>query len=158
MPYKIRKRKCKQSNNLVGDYIVVKIKPSGKEEKVSCHKTKEKARGAISAKHAASNNEIVKISVDMLRKIIKEEVESVFIVSEGLRTMPNTQEVDLKWYRDGQNRFIEVIHSNGWLFQRDDSVPALLSSSNILEIASNEWRRIVNDNDRLTVKTVEKNE
>ena len=77
MPYKIRKRKCKQSNNLVGDYIVVKIKPSGKEEKVSCHKTKEKARGAISAKHAASNNEIVKISVDMLRKIIKEEAQKL---------------------------------------------------------------------------------
>jgi hypothetical protein len=66
-----------------------------------------------------------------------------------------TQEADLKWHRDRQDRIIEVIHSNGWLFQRDDSVPALLSSGDILEIAANEWHRVIKGNGELIVKITE---
>ena len=66
-----------------------------------------------------------------------------------------TQEADLKWHRDRQDRIVEVIHSNGWLFQRDDSVPALLSSGDILEIAANEWHRVIKGNGELIVKITE---
>jgi quercetin dioxygenase-like cupin family protein len=66
-----------------------------------------------------------------------------------------TQEADLKWHRDRQDRIIEVIHSNGWLFQRDDSVPALLSSGDILEIAANEWHRVIKGEGELIVKITE---
>ena len=67
----------------------------------------------------------------------------------------STPEDQLVWHRDRQNRIVEVIHSNGWRFQRDDSVPALLSSGDILEIAANEWHRIIKGEGDLIVKITE---
>ena len=32
-------------------------------------------------------------------------------------------EESLEWHRDSQDRLLEVINGNGWLFQRDNSVP-----------------------------------
>ena len=73
-----------------------------------------------------------------------------------LRLFPaEVDEADLKWHRDRQDRVVEVIHSNGWLFQRDDSVPALLSPGDILEIYANEWHRVIKGNGRLVVKITE---
>lgn len=73
-----------------------------------------------------------------------------------IRLFPSTaREVDLKWHRDRQDRVVEVIHSNGWMLQRDDSVPALLASGDILEITANEWHRVVKGKGDLIVKIVE---
>ena len=53
--------------------------------------------------------------------------------STRIRSFSSTVPKDhLIWHRDRQDRVVEVIHSNGWLFQRDDSVPALLSPGDIL--------------------------
>ena len=49
MPYKIIKKKCKQSNGKKGKYIVAKKSDNKKQ---SCHTTKEKAKSAIRARHA----------------------------------------------------------------------------------------------------------
>lgn len=90
---------------------------------------------------------------------MKPYIEKQINESTLIRSFPsNTQEVDLKWHRDRQNRIIEVIHSNGWLFQRDDSVPTLLSSGDILEIAANEWHRIIKGEGEFVVKIVSRNE
>ena len=64
-------------------------------------------------------------------------------------------EDDLIWHRDRQDRVVEVIHSNGWMFQRDDSVPALLSSGDILEISANEWHRVIKGEGDLVIKITE---
>ena len=87
---------------------------------------------------------------------MKPYVEKQLNESTMIRLFPSsTKEVNLKWHRDRQDRIVEVIHSNGWLFQRDDSVPALLSSGDILEIAANEWHRIIKGQGDLAVKIVE---
>ena len=49
-----------------------------------------------------------------------------------------TQEADLKWHRDRQDRIIEVIHSNGWLFHCNDSVAASRAFGDILKITVSE--------------------
>ena len=77
----------------------------------------------------------MKISVNKLRQLNETTLIRLF--------QSITQEVDLKWHRDRQNRVVGVIHSNGWMFQCNDSVPALLSSSDILEIAANNWHSVI---------------
>tara|TARA_Y100000591_G_C21234731_1_gene406229 strand:+ start:32 stop:223 length:192 start_codon:yes stop_codon:yes gene_type:complete len=49
MPYKILKKKCKQSNGKKGKYIIVKKSDNKKQ---SCHTSKEKAKSAIRARYA----------------------------------------------------------------------------------------------------------
>ena len=47
MPWKVRKRDCRQkSTERGGSYAVVKIKRDGGEEQESCHTSKPKAQGA----------------------------------------------------------------------------------------------------------------
>ena len=76
--------------------------------------------------------------------------------SSRIRSFSSTASEDnVLLLRDRQNRIVEVIHSNGWRFQRDDSVPALLSSGDILEIAANEWHRIIKGEGDLIVKITE---
>ena len=80
------------------------------------------------------------------------------MISESVRVrsfLDNVSEDRLVWHRDRQNRVVEVIHSNGWLFQRDNSVPALLSSGDILEIAANEWHRVIKGQGELVLKIIE---
>ena len=47
MPYKIIKRKCKQSSGKKGKYIIVKKSDNKKQ---SCHTSKEKAQSAVRAR------------------------------------------------------------------------------------------------------------
>ena len=49
MPYKIIKRKCKQSSGKKGKYIIVKKSDNKKQ---SCHTSKEKAQSAVRARYA----------------------------------------------------------------------------------------------------------
>ena len=49
MPYKILKRKCKQSSGKKGKYVVVKKTDNKKQ---SCHTSKKKAQGAVKARYA----------------------------------------------------------------------------------------------------------
>lgn len=87
---------------------------------------------------------------------MKPYIEKLLNESTRVRLFSSdTPEVDLIWHRDRQNRVVEVIHSNGWMFQRDDSVPALLSSGDILEIARNEWHRVIKGNGDLILKITE---
>jgi len=87
---------------------------------------------------------------------MKPYMEKQLNESTLIRLFPSTaREVDLKWHRDRQDRVVEVIHSNGWMLQRDDSVPALLASGDILEITANEWHRVVKGKGDLIVKIVE---
>ena len=52
MPWKVRRRKCKQASGKPGKYVVVKVKRNGKEEKESCHISKDKAQAATRARYA----------------------------------------------------------------------------------------------------------
>lgn len=70
MPYKIRSRKCRQSDGSQGTHAVVKLKKDG-EEQTSCHTSEDSAKGSIRARHA--NEAIMRISESDLRRIIEEE-------------------------------------------------------------------------------------
>ena len=70
MPYKIRSRKCRQSDGTQGTHAVVKLK-DGSEEQTSCHTSEDSAEGSIRARHA--NEAIMRISESELIRIIKEE-------------------------------------------------------------------------------------
>ena len=139
MPYKIRKRKCRQSDDQSGDYVVVKINASGKEEKVSCHKTKEKAQGAISAKHAGGTNEIAKVYICDIRKIIKEEIEKYSALSEGLRYhIDRGVGVDRNIFRPESESFFELFRevrnlSTLGLYQLNESERELIEETDIGE-------------------------
>ena len=52
MPYKVRKRDCKQSDGSKGTHVVLKKKRGGGTEKRSCHKSEEKADAAVRARWA----------------------------------------------------------------------------------------------------------
>ena len=80
------------------------------------------------------------------------------IISDSIRIRSfssNISEGSLVWHRDRQDRIVEVIHGNGWMFQRDDSIPVLLSSGDTLEISCNEWHRIIKGNGNLILKILE---
>jgi len=49
MPYSVKKRKCKNSKGKKGKYVITK---KGKNKKLSCHASKEKARAAVRARYA----------------------------------------------------------------------------------------------------------
>ena len=55
MPWKIRKRSCRQkSTGKTGTHAVVK-KDGSSEEQESCHTSEEKADAAVRARHANEN-------------------------------------------------------------------------------------------------------
>tara|TARA_R100001126_G_C4878924_1_gene177866 strand:- start:1820 stop:2308 length:489 start_codon:yes stop_codon:yes gene_type:complete len=85
LPYKIRKRKCKQSSGKKGSYTVVKIKKDGGTEKESCHTSKNKAKGAVRARYAGEANEekTMKITRKHLIEIIKEELSRALHEAEA---------------------------------------------------------------------------
>lgn len=64
MPYKIIKRKCKQSSGKKGQYVVAKKSDNKKQ---SCHTSKEKAQSAVRARYANESE---------IRKYIRSLLES----------------------------------------------------------------------------------
>jgi hypothetical protein len=89
MPWKSRKRKCKQkSTGKSGSYVVVKIKGDGSEETSSCHTSEEKADAAIRARHA-NEGKTMRIRKRQLRRIIREAMSQ--------------PEASRKYYRDIMN-------------------------------------------------------
>ncbi len=78
MPWKVRKRKCRQRDGDKGKYVVVKVKRGGGTKQSSCHTTKNLAKRATRARYASAYGEsVVKITAGQLRQIIKEELGSL---------------------------------------------------------------------------------
>jgi len=78
MPYKVRARKCKQSDKTGGNHVVLKLKRGGGTKQVSCHTTKQLAKSAVRARYASEIGEsIMKITAGKLRQIIREEIERI---------------------------------------------------------------------------------
>ena len=72
MPWTVIKRDCKQSDGSSGSYVVLKKKSNGSTEQSSCHVTKEKAQGSVSARKMSEENSSMKITRRQIRKIIRE--------------------------------------------------------------------------------------
>lgn len=70
MPYKIVKRKCRQSDDDEGSWAVVR-RDTGKQ--VSCHTSEKKAKGAIAARHV-NESEIDEIVEAVLHRLLSGDV------------------------------------------------------------------------------------
>jgi hypothetical protein len=78
MPWKVRKRKCRQGDGDKGKYVVVKVKRGGGTEQSSCHTTKNLAKRATRARYASAYGEsVMKITAEKLRQIIREEAQKL---------------------------------------------------------------------------------
>lgn len=97
MPWKIRKRTCKQaSTGKTGTVVIVKINSDGSEEQVSCHLSLEKARSAIRAKHANESAAASKEEV-MKENILRAFVQRVLSTSR----LEENQKLSLKHFVGG---------------------------------------------------------
>ena len=63
---------------------------------------------------------------------------------------------DLVWHRDRQDRIVEVIYGDGWMFQRDDSIPVQIHPGTVIDIKAREWHRLVKGNSDLVIKITER--
>ena len=61
------KRDCKQADGSSGSYVVLKMKGGGGTEQESCHTSKEKAEGSVSARHA--NEGVIRV---WIRELLSE--------------------------------------------------------------------------------------
>ena len=78
MPWKVRKRKCRQGDGDKGKYVVVKVKRGGGTKQASCHTTKNLAKRGVKARYASEYGEsVMKITAGQLKQIIKEELGSL---------------------------------------------------------------------------------
>ena len=64
---------------------------------------------------------------------------------------------DLYWHKDKQDRRIEVISGEGWMFQSDNEIPIKLSPGDKFKIEKNTFHRISKGNNNLIVYIEEKN-
>lgn len=81
MPWKVRKRNCRQkSTDKTGSHVVVKIKGGGGEEQESCHVGEPKAQGALRARYASKNEAKLRAAI---QKVIREAAADV--VQMGVR-------------------------------------------------------------------------
>ena len=84
MPWKVRKRKCRQGDGDKGKYVVVKVKRGGGTKQSSCHTTKNLAKRATRARYASAYGEsVMKITAGQLRQIIKEELTQVLTEADS---------------------------------------------------------------------------
>ena len=57
---------------------------------------------------------------------------------------------ELVWHRDKENRIIEIIENDGWLFQYDNELPFIMEDS--FFIPKNTFHRIIKGNGNLVVR------
>ena len=67
----------------------------------------------------------------------------------------NVESEELYWHRDKEDRKVEVISGEGWMFQSDNRLPVRLSPGDKFEIKKNTFHRIIKGTSplSLTIKT-----
>ena len=50
---------------------------------------------------------------------------------------------ELVWHRDREDRTVNIVESNGWMLQQEDSLPTLLEAGKEYFIKQNEWHRVI---------------
>tara|TARA_R110001599_G_scaffold235874_2_gene435094 strand:- start:66 stop:326 length:261 start_codon:yes stop_codon:yes gene_type:complete len=67
----------------------------------------------------------------------------------------DTDALDLVWHRDSKNREVRVLEGIGWFFQRENSLPKLMSKGDLIKIEKEEWHRIIKGSTTLVVEIKE---
>jgi hypothetical protein len=77
----------------------------------------------------------------------KEEIKEDFYI----RTFSSdVDETELVWHRDKEDRIVEVVENNGWMFQYDNEIPKTLKEN--IFIPKNTYHRIIKGNGDLVLK------
>jgi len=63
----------------------------------------------------------------------------------------NVDTEELYWHKDKENRQVEVISGDGWMFQTDNQLPIKLSPGDKFEIEKNTFHRIIKGSNNLIV-------
>jgi hypothetical protein len=71
----------------------------------------------------------------------QEEFVSSGVFLRKFSSKVNRQE--LMWHRDGEDRMIEVIASNGWKLQVDNNLPCELFPGDKYLIKRGDWHRVI---------------
>ena len=62
---------------------------------------------------------------------------------------------ELVWHRDTKDREIEVLHGDGWMFQRDNEIPFIINNSSKFKINAMVYHRLIKGNTSLIIKIKE---
>lgn len=67
---------------------------------------------------------------------------------------PKVEDDELKWHYDEEDRNIEVLISNNWLFQLDNQLPYIISNGDIIAIKTGEYHRIIKGSGCLIIRFI----
>ena len=74
-------------------------------------------------------------------------VESNVMYDEVIREFSkDTNNEDLNWHRDKENRHVQVISGKEWYMQFENKLPFLMQEGFSFVINKNTWHRIINKN------------
>lgn len=84
------------------------------------------------------------------RPYIDLEITPTFKVREFSE---NVDVEELYWHRDNEDRIVEVLEvGTDWQFQRDNSMPEVLSNGDKIFIKRHEWHRVIKGFGKLLIK------
>lgn len=58
----------------------------------------------------------------------------------------NTEDFELNWHRDRENRTVTVLEGEGWMLQFENELPQIMQEGKSFKINKNTWHRIINKN------------
>ena len=83
----------------------------------------------------------------------KETKIKPYINDANVRTFSKkVNSMELVWHQDKEDRNIEILEGEGWLFQRDNELPLLLKEGDHIFITANQIHRIIKGNTDLKIK------
>ena len=88
-------------------------------------------------------------SIESSLPFLDKKVDDDYIIRRFSFDLPSDE---LKWHRDGEDREILVLESNGWALQKDDRLPIELQKNESHSIARGEWHRLLKGSGELVLR------
>ena len=76
-------------------------------------------------------------------------------ISDTIKIRTFTEDTDsgeLMWHRDRENRLVEILESNGWKYQSDNSLPIEMKKGDKIFIPEGLYHRVIKGSGDLTIK------
>jgi mannose-6-phosphate isomerase-like protein (cupin superfamily) len=68
---------------------------------------------------------------------------------------PDVDSEELVWHKDLTDRFVTIVESGGWQFQREDELPSKLENNQVIFIPKNSWHRVIKGETELIINILE---
>jgi quercetin dioxygenase-like cupin family protein len=76
-------------------------------------------------------------------------------ISDTIKIRTFTEDTDsgeLMWHRDRENRLVEILESNGWKYQSDNSLPIEMKKGDKIFIPKGEYHRVIKGDGDLVIR------